>query len=92
MTKICPTCDVVVPRIKNKLEPLCAVYSKNCSGPIQNLLEQDELRIDRLYSMVKMKYVEDDEINRFDREHLSFFNINSQADLDRARRLAAEGG
>jgi molybdopterin-guanine dinucleotide biosynthesis protein A len=42
--------------------------------------------------MVKMKYVEDDEINRFDREHLSFFNINSQADLDRARRLAAEGG
>jgi molybdopterin-guanine dinucleotide biosynthesis protein A len=90
MTQICSTFDVVVPRIKNKLEPLCAVYSKNCSSPIQSLLEQDELRIRKLFSMVKVKYVEEDELNRFDPEHLSFFNINSQADLDRARKLAAE--
>ncbi len=90
MTQICSTFDVVVPRIKNKLEPLCAVYSKNCLGPIQGLLEQDELRISELFSMVKVKYVEEDEVNSFDPEHLSFFNINSQADLDRARKLAAE--
>jgi molybdopterin-guanine dinucleotide biosynthesis protein A len=90
MTQICSTFDVVVPRIKNKLEPLCAVYSKHCSSPIQSLLEQDELRIRKLFSMVKVKYVKEDEINRFDPEHLSFFNINSQADLDRARKLAAE--
>jgi len=90
MTQICPTFDVVVPRIKDKLEPLCAVYSKNCSGPIQRLLEQDELRIIKFFSMVKVKYVEEDEVNRFDPEQLSFFNINSQADLNRARRLATE--
>jgi len=90
MTQICSTFDVVVPRIKNKLEPLCAVYSKNCSGPIQGLLEQNELRIDKLFSMVKVKYVEEDEINRFDPEHLSFFNINNQDDLDRAKKLATE--
>jgi molybdopterin-guanine dinucleotide biosynthesis protein A len=89
MTQICSVYDVVVPRIKNKLEPLCAVYSKNCSVPIQRLLDQDELRIDKLFSMVKVKYVEEGEINGFDPEHLSFFNINSQADLDRARKLAA---
>ena len=90
MTQICSTFDVVVPRIKNKLEPLCAVYSKNCLIPIQGLLEQDEWRIRKLFYMVRVKYVEEDEINRFDPEHLSFFNINSQADLDRARKLAAE--
>jgi len=92
ITQTCSTFDVIVPRIKNKLEPLCAVYSKNCSGPIQGLLEQNELRIDKLFSMVKVKYIEEDEINRFDPEHLSFFNINSQADLDRARKLATERG
>jgi len=92
MTQICSTFDIVVPRIKNKLEPLCAVYSKNCSGLIQGLLEQDELRIRKLFSMVKVKYVEEDEINRFDPEHLSFFNINSQDDLERARKLATERG
>jgi molybdopterin-guanine dinucleotide biosynthesis protein A len=92
MTQICSTFDVVVPRIKNKLEPLCAVYSKNCSGPIQELLERDERQIRKLFSMVKVKYVEEDEINRFDPKHLSFFNINNQDDLERARKLAAEKG
>lgn len=90
MTQTPPTFDIAVPRIKDKVEPLCAVYSKNCLAPIQELLEQNELRIDRLFSMIKVRYIEEDEINRFDPEHLSFFNINSQADLEIARRLAAE--
>ncbi|MFW6117901.1 MAG: molybdenum cofactor guanylyltransferase [Chloroflexota bacterium] len=90
MARVCSIFDVVVPRTKNKLEPLCAVYSKNCLIPIRGLLEQDEQRIRKLYSKVKVKYVEEDEINRFDPEHLSFFNVNSQADLGRARKLAAE--
>jgi molybdopterin-guanine dinucleotide biosynthesis protein A len=90
MTQICSTFDVVIPRIKNELEPLCAVYSKNCLDPIQGLLKQDERQIRKLFSMVKVKYVEEDEINRFDPKHLSFFNINTQDDLERARKLAAE--
>jgi len=92
MTQLSSTFDVVVPRIKNKLEPLCAVYSKNCLAPIQELLEQNELRISELFRMVKVRYIEKDEINSFDPEHLSFFNINSQADLNKARKLAAERG
>jgi molybdopterin-guanine dinucleotide biosynthesis protein A len=90
MTQICSAFDIVIPRIKDEIEPLCAVYSKNCLAPIQELLEQDERQIRKLFSMVKAKYVEEDEINSFDPEHLSFFNINSQDDLDRARKLAAE--
>jgi molybdopterin-guanine dinucleotide biosynthesis protein A len=82
--------DVALPRIGEIIEPLCAVYSKNCLVPIQELLERDERQIRRLFSMVKVRYVEEDEINRFDPEHLSFFNINSQADLDRARKLATK--
>jgi len=87
LTQICSTFDVIVPRIKRKVEPLCAVYSKNCLAPIQELLEQNELGISKLFSMVKVKYVEEDEINNFDPEHLSFFNINSKDDLKRARKL-----
>ena len=90
MTQISSTFDIVVPRIKDKLEPLCAVYSKSCLVPIQELLDQNELMISKFFSMVKVKYVEEDEINSFDPEHLSFFNINSQDDLERAKKLAAE--
>jgi molybdopterin-guanine dinucleotide biosynthesis protein A len=92
MTKICSEFDVVVPRIKEKVEPLCAVYSKNCIAPIGELLKQDELKIIELFPMVTVRYIEEAEIDRFDPEHLSFFNINSQADLDRARSLATEKG
>jgi len=92
MTQTSPTFDVVVPRIKDKVEPLCAVYSKNCVAHIQELLKQNELRIIELFRMVRVRYVEEDEINRFDPEHTSFFNINSQADLDRATRLATDKG
>jgi molybdopterin-guanine dinucleotide biosynthesis protein A len=92
MSQLSSTFDIVVPRIKRKVEPLCAVYSTSCLAPIQMLLERNELAIRKLFGMVKVKYVEEDEINRFDPEHLSFFNINSQNDLERARKLAAKKG
>jgi molybdopterin-guanine dinucleotide biosynthesis protein A len=92
MTQTSPAFDVVVPRIKDKVEPLCAVYSKNCVAHIQELLRQDALRIIELFPMVKVRYVEEDEIDSFDPEHLSFFNVNTQADLHKARRLAIEKG
>jgi molybdopterin-guanine dinucleotide biosynthesis protein A len=92
MTRISPTFDVVIPRMKDKVEPLCAVYSKNCVAPIRQLLQQDELKIIELFPMVRMRYVQEDEVDSFDPDHLSFFNINSQADLDRATALATEKG
>jgi molybdopterin-guanine dinucleotide biosynthesis protein A len=90
MTQTLADSDIALPRIGEMVEPLCAVYSKNCLAPIQKLLEQDERQIRKLFSMVKVRYVEEDEINSFDPEHLSFFNINSQDDLERARKLAAK--
>jgi molybdopterin-guanine dinucleotide biosynthesis protein A len=92
MIQASPRLDVVVPRMKDKLEPLCAVYSRNCVAPIEELLKRDELQILELFRMVKVGYIEEHEIDHFDPEHLSFFNINSQADLERARRLAARKG
>jgi molybdopterin-guanine dinucleotide biosynthesis protein A len=61
-------------------------------APIQELLGQNELKISKLFSMVKVRYIKEDEINSFDPEHLSFFNINSQDDLNRARKLAVKKG
>ncbi len=90
MSRISIASDVVVPRIEDKVEPLCAVYSRSCLAPIQGLLGQNELRINELFAMVRVRYIGEDEINRFDPEHLSFFNVNGKVDLDRARSLATE--
>jgi molybdopterin-guanine dinucleotide biosynthesis protein A len=79
--------DVVIPRVGDELEPLHAVYSKNCIDPIEATLGEGKLRITDFFPAVKVRYVESVEIDRFDPRHLSFFNINSEADLKRAQSL-----
>jgi molybdopterin-guanine dinucleotide biosynthesis protein A len=79
--------DVAVPRLGEMVEPLHAVYSKQCLDVIKQLLDQDSLKIDRLLERVKVRYVETGEIDSFDPEHLSFFNINNKKDLETAREL-----
>ena len=84
--------DLVLPRLgNNMIEPLHAVYSKNCLTTIKNLLEQGKMRFTDLLTLVKVRYVEAEEINWFDPRYLSFFNINTEADLKAARQLAREG-
>jgi molybdopterin-guanine dinucleotide biosynthesis protein A len=79
--------DLVIPRVGEMVEPLHAVYSKDCLTAMSRLIEEGNFKIDRFFSLVKARYVEAEEIERFDPEHLSFFNINSEADLKQAREL-----
>ena len=82
-----PGFDVVIPRVDDEMEPLHAVYSKNCLAPIEVYLREGRLKIFDLLPELKVRYVDNAEIERFDPRHLSFFNINSEADLERARIL-----
>jgi len=79
--------DLVVPRVGKILEPLHAVYARSCIKPIEAIIKQENLSAKRLAKSVKTRYVETDEIDRFDPEHMSFFNINTEADLEKAREL-----
>lgn len=80
--------DVVIPRVGKWVEPLHAVYSKGCLIPIENLFKRDSLKIIEFFPSVRVRYVEAEEINKFDPRHLSFFNINTEKDLVTARELA----
>lgn len=79
--------DLVIPRMDDETEPLHAVYSKACLPLVAQLLEEGQLRVVHLFPRVRMRYVEQEEIELFDPQHLSFFNINTPADLQRAREL-----
>ena len=90
MIDISPGFDVIIPRVDDQMEPLHAVYSKNCIGPMESLIKQDNLKATAFFDSVKVRYVGKEELDRFDPERLSFFNINTGADLKRARMLAAQ--
>jgi molybdopterin-guanine dinucleotide biosynthesis protein A len=90
MVQLSPGFDLVVPRLGELVEPLHAVYSRDCLAPIEQLLKQGETRVRALFALVRVRYIDGEEINRFDPKHLSFFNVNTQADLETAQRLAKE--
>jgi molybdopterin-guanine dinucleotide biosynthesis protein A len=89
MIKIADGFDFVLPRVNGLFEPLHAIYSRNCIQPIEQLLNRGKKVIIELISHVKVKYIEADEVDRFDPQHLSFFNINTQEELELARKIAA---
>ena len=79
--------DAVIPRIGDKIEPLHAVYSKNCIPILEEQIRKGKLKISDLFDEINVRYVEAEEIERYDPRHLSLFNINSEADLKRAKTM-----
>ena len=69
-----------------------AVYGKGCIEPIRRRLDADELKVIGFFSDVRVREVAGEEIDQFDPERLSFFNVNTPEDLEKARQLAAELG
>ena len=80
--------DVVIPRIGEFLEPLHALYSKSCLEPIDRLLARGGLKIVGFFSEVRVRYVEEEEVDIFDPQHLSFFNVNTLNDLEEMKKMA----
>ncbi|MHB8105580.1 MAG: molybdenum cofactor guanylyltransferase [Dehalococcoidales bacterium] len=90
MIKVADGYDFILPHINNMYEPLHAIYSKNCINPSQSILEKGEKVIIKLFDFVKVRFVEAKEIDAFDPKHLSFFNVNTIADIERAKQILNE--
>jgi molybdopterin-guanine dinucleotide biosynthesis protein A len=73
--------DVVVPRWDKFPEPLHAIYSKACLEPMREKLEAGMLKITAFYGRVSLRFVEREEIARFDPEGRSFVNVNTPDEL-----------
>ncbi|MBM3934770.1 MAG: molybdenum cofactor guanylyltransferase [SAR202 cluster bacterium] len=83
--------DAVVPVLDGRPEPTHAVYSKRCLHFIEAKLKSNDLKIAKFFDGVRVRYVAQSEVEQIDPERLSFFNVNTQEDLDRAVALAAAG-
>ena len=75
------TADVVVPRWDKYPEPLHAIYSKECLEPIREKLDAEMYKITAFFGRVKVRFVDREEIERFDPEGRSFVNVNTPDEL-----------
>ncbi len=82
--------DVIVPRINGFPETLHAVYHKTCLGPMREQIEQDRLKIVGFFGQVRVRFVEEAEVKRFDPDLRSFVNVNTPEELAEIQRQMAE--
>jgi molybdopterin-guanine dinucleotide biosynthesis protein A len=78
--------DVIVPRTSDGLQPLHAIYSKNCLDPMKKIMEKGNYKILDFYDMVKVKIIEEDDFISLDPFRESFINVNTPEDLFFIRR------
>ncbi|MCX8126924.1 MAG: molybdenum cofactor guanylyltransferase [Dehalococcoidia bacterium] len=87
LVSLTPGWDIVAPRINGLTEQLHTVYTKKCAGAANQLVRLGRCRVADLFLMLKTRYVDEPELRKYDPELISFFNINTEADLSRARTL-----
>ena len=83
--------DAVVPVVEGRPEPTHAIYSRACLPYIERRLKADDLKISGFFNEVRVRFLSEEQVDSLDPEHLSFFNVNTQADLDRALELVEAG-
>lgn len=82
--------DIVVPFLNGDHEPMHAVYSKGCLPAITQSIEAERLRLISIYDKVRRRDLTEDEVRRFGDPERLFFNCNTPAEIDQARRWIAD--
>jgi molybdopterin-guanine dinucleotide biosynthesis protein A len=85
-----PGHDVVMPRVGKYYEPLHALYARHCAPALERSILAGQRRIRAALDGLEVRYIETREIDRFDPEHRSFFNVNTPADLRRMNEILTE--
>ncbi len=75
--------DAVVATTANGYEPLFALYSKNCLGPIKELIESGDYCAYAYFPEVNVRYVPYEELAHLDRDGTAFLNVNTPEEFIR---------
>ena len=79
--------DVVIPRSRHGLEPLCAIYARACAGAIRERLDRGELEATAMPEGVRVKEVAAGALGTFGPDDLLFANVNTPHDYERVRTI-----
>jgi molybdopterin-guanine dinucleotide biosynthesis protein A len=83
--------DIIVPETDAGLEPLCAIYSKQCLKTAEQHLKEKKFKIQWAFRGNRIKNIPENTLRSADPDLVSFFNINTPADLELAEKMAEKG-
>ena len=79
--------EVVAPRSAQGLEPLCACWRASAAAKLQNVFDGGVRKITEAMKSLEMEVVNEADWKRFDSAGRLFWNMNTVADFDEARRI-----
>jgi molybdopterin-guanine dinucleotide biosynthesis protein A len=87
-----PNVDLVIPRANRGYEPLCALYTRACLGPIRDRLDRGEREASILPEGLRIDEIGPDALTAYDPHGLLFVNVNTPHDYERARQVVESVG
>jgi molybdopterin-guanine dinucleotide biosynthesis protein A len=81
--------DVVIPKTEHGFEPLHAVYRRAaCLPAIEAAIRADQWKVISWFPQVRVRELAGDELKRHDPRALTFFNVNTPEEWEKAEDLA----
>ncbi len=80
--------DAAVPSHGIYVQPLFAVYDRNCIEAIEQTLGASKPKVADFYPRVRVNYVSEKYLRAIANIDIAFFNVNTPADLEKARAMA----
>jgi len=79
--------EVVAPQSAQGLEPLCACWRTTAAGKLQTAFDEGVRKITQAMKRLQMEALDEADWKRFDATGRLFWNMNTAADYDEARRI-----
>ena len=83
---------VVTPQSAAGLEPLCACWHTSATGKLQYAFEDGIRKVTEAMKRASMEVVAEKDWTRFDKGGRLFWNMNTPAEYEEARRILESGG
>ena len=87
-----PGHDAIVPRSRDGLQPLCAVYARRLVAPLRRQIDAGHLKVVDFLATVRVHEIGPDALAESDPGGTLFFNVNGPSELERANELATRHG
>jgi len=79
--------DVTVAKSQNGLEPLCACWRTDAASALQRAFDSGVRRVTEAMKRLRMEVLDESVWKRFDSDGRLFWNMNTPADFEEARRV-----
>ena len=78
---------VIVPRSENGLEPMCACWRTSARSVTEEQFNRGVRKVTEVFKHLKTEVLDESIWKRFDSKNRLFWNMNTPADYDEARRI-----